>query len=157
MGLQFFNRTQEAEGSGPGEMNSVKERYDAYFPRLFAYVHSCVGGDMRTQDIVIQAFSRAFRGAGTTDDEKFHSILFRTARRLCRPALKDSGSDDSDFLNLREREIISLVFDAGLTRKQIGHLFRIRESTVGSALMTGLRKLNKQTSPAAAAAYLKLA
>jgi DNA-directed RNA polymerase specialized sigma24 family protein len=138
-------------------MDGVKERYDAYFPRLFAYVHSCVGSDMQTQDIVIQAFSRAFCRAGTSDEQKFQATLFRAARRLCRQSLKSGRSDDKESLSPREREIISLVFDASLTRRQIANLFGIRETTVGSALMTGLRKLNKQTSPAAAAAYLKLA
>jgi DNA-binding CsgD family transcriptional regulator len=49
------------------------------------------------------------------------------------------------------------VFDAGLSRDQIARLFRIREATVSALLMSGLRKLKEQTSPAAAAAYLKLA
>ncbi len=155
MGLQFFKRRQERMGSGPTEMDGVRERYNAYFPRLFAYVHSCVGGDIPTQDIIVQAFSRAFCRAGSSDEDRFRIVLFRTARRLCRPALKDCRSDDSDSLNPREREVLSLVFDAGLTRDQIARLFRIRETTVNSALMTGLRKLNGQASPAAAAPCLR--
>jgi DNA-directed RNA polymerase specialized sigma24 family protein len=138
-------------------MGAVNERYNAYFPRLFAYVRSCVGGEMPAQDIVIQAFSRAFSHPNSADEDCFRSVLFRTARRLCRPALKQARVDDGDSINRREREALSLVFDAGLTREQIARLFRIRESTVSALLMTGLRKLKEQTSPAAAAAYLKLA
>jgi DNA-binding CsgD family transcriptional regulator len=49
------------------------------------------------------------------------------------------------------------MFDASLTRDQIAHLFRIRETTVSALLMTGLRKLKGQTSLAAVAAYRSLA
>ncbi len=157
MGLQFFNRRQGTAVSHPPGMDGLRERFEAYFPRLFAYVHRCVGGDMPAQDIAVQAFSRAFSRAGDSDEDRFRTVLFRTARRLCRPSLKDGCTGDSDSLNHREREVISLVFDAGLTREQIAHLFRIHETTVGSLLMTGLRKLKNETSPAVAAAYLKLA
>ena len=157
MGLKLFRRKQHSEATRPANMGAVNERYNAYFPRAFAYVRSCVGGEMLAQDIVIQAFSRAFSHPRSADEDCFRSVLFRTARRLCRPALKQARVDDGDSLNRREREALSLVFDAGLTREQIARLFRIRESTVSALLMTGLRKLKEQTSPAAAAAYLKLA
>lgn len=157
MGLKLFRRKQHTEATRPADMSTVNERYNAYFPRLFAYVRSCVGGDMPAEDIVIQAFSRAFSHPRSADEDRFRSVLFRSARGLCRPALKQARVDDDDSLNPHEREALSLVFDAGLTREQIARLFRIRESTVSALLMTGLRKLKEQTSPAAAAAYLKLA
>ena len=156
MGLKLFRRKQ-TEVTRPADMGAVDERYRTYFPRLFAYVRCCVGGEMPAQDIVIQAFDRAFSHPDSADEDRFRTVLFRTARRLCRPALRQPTIDRDDPLNRREREILSLVFDAGLTREQIGRLFRIRASTVGTLLMTGLRKLKEQTSPAAAAAYLKLA
>ena len=157
MGLKLLRRKQHTEATHPADMGGVNERYNTYFPRLFAYVRSCVGGEIPAQDIVIQAFSRAFSHRDSADEDRFRAILFRTARRLCRPALKQPTVDGADSLNPHEREILSLVFDAGLTREQIARLFRIRESTAGTLLMTGLRKLKEQTSPAAAAAYLKLA
>ena len=157
MGLNVLRRKQHTEATRPADMGAVSERYNAYFPRVFAYVRSCVGGELPAQDIVIQAFNRAFDHPRSADEDCFRSVLFRTARRLCRPALKQARVDDDDSLNRREREALSLVFDAGLTREQIRRLFRIRESTVSALLMTGLRKLKEQTSPAAAAAYLKLA
>ncbi len=154
MRINLFNREQGTEDAGPLEMASVNARYDEYFPRVFAYVHSRVAGDLTTQDIVVQAFSRAFSRAGASDEERFRTELFRAARQLCRPALKDGKSDEGDALNARERDVISLVFDAGLSRDQIARLFRIRGKTVTSLLTTGLRKLKEETSPAAAAASL---
>ncbi|MDP2675199.1 MAG: sigma-70 family RNA polymerase sigma factor [Dehalococcoidia bacterium] len=157
MGLKLFRRKQHTEATRPPDMGAVSERYNEYFPRLFAYARTCVGGEMPAQDIVIQAFNRAFGHPDSADEDRFRTVLFRTARRLCRPALKQARVDDGDSLNRREREALSLVFDAGLTRDQIARLFRIRETTVSALLMSGLRKLKEQTSPAAAAAYLKLA
>ena len=157
MGFGLFKRTPDRGGSGPAGLESTVERYNAYFPRVFAYVHTCVGGEMPAQEIVVTAFYRAFERAGRAGEDQFQAVLFRTARRLCRPALKERKSDDGDSLNQREREVLSLVFDAALTRDQIARLFRIRETTVSSLLVTGLRKLKEQTSPAAATAYLNLA
>ena len=157
MGLEFFKHRREMTRPQQADMGSTNERFSTYFPRLFAYVRSCVGGDMPAQDIVIETFTRAFRKAATASEEDFCTVLFRTARRLCRPALKHDGTARDDSLSPREREVISLVFDAGLTRQQIARMFRIRETTVSSVLLTGLRKLKEQTSPAVAAAYLKLA
>jgi DNA-directed RNA polymerase specialized sigma24 family protein len=148
---------QQSEATRPPHIGVVSERYNTYFPRLFAYVRACVGGDIPAEDIVIQAFSRTFNHPDSANEDSFRTILFRTARKLCRPALKQGRGDRDDTLNPREREALSLVFDAGFTREQIARMFRIRESTVSALLMTGLRKLKEETSPAAAAAYLKLA
>ena len=76
---------------------------------------------------------------------------------MCRPVIKKPRPNDGDSLDPREHEVMSLVFDAGLTRDQIAHVFRISETSVNSLLMTGLRKLKEQTSPAAVAAYAHLA
>ena len=157
MGLGFFKHRQKMTRPQQADMGSRNERFGAYFPRLFAYVRSCVGGDLPAQDIVVEAFTRAFSKAGGAGEDDFRTVLFRTARRLCRPALKHNGSADDDPLSPQEREVISLVFDAGLTRGQIARMFRIRETAVSSVLLTGLRKLKEQTSSAAVAAYLKLA
>jgi len=157
MGLAFFKHKQEMIRPQQADIGSTNERFSAYFPRLFAYVRSCVGGDVPAQDIVIEAFSRAFSKAGGAGEENFRTVLFKEARHLCRPALRRDGSARDNPLNPREREVISLVFDAALTCEQIAQMFRIRETTVSSVLLTGLRKLKEQTSSAAATAYLKLA
>lgn len=156
MGLNLFNRRQETQEAGPKGIERANEWYNNYLPRVFAYVHSCVGGQASTEDIVVQAFGQAFTRADT-DEDNFRTTLFQTAHRLCRPALKNGRAGDGDSLDSREHEVISLVFDAGLTRNQIARLIRLRETKVNSLLMSGLRKLKEQTSPAAATAYLNLA
>ncbi|MEE8345924.1 MAG: sigma factor, partial [Dehalococcoidia bacterium] len=113
MGLKAFRRNREKTAAIPTDTASVNERYDAYFPRLYTYVRSCVGGEIPAQDIAVVAFARAFSRAGDSEEDRFRTVLFRTARSLCRPILRDNLSGDSDSLNSREREIISLVFDAG--------------------------------------------
>src|SRR4030067_46209 len=85
MGLRLFRRKQHAEATRPADMGTVNERYNAYFPRLFAYVRSCVGGEMPAEDIVILAFSRAFSHPDSADEDRFRTVLFRTARRALRP------------------------------------------------------------------------
>ncbi len=153
MEFELFKRGQKTKGSGSTDMGRVNERYNTYFPRLFAYVYACVGGDEPAQEIVVQAFHRAFQRAGSSDEDRFQTVLFRSARRMCKPVIKNRRSNDGDSLDPREHEVMSLVFDASLTRDQIAHVFHISETSVSSLLMTGLRKLKEQTSPAAVAAY----
>ncbi|MCH7577569.1 MAG: sigma-70 family RNA polymerase sigma factor [Chloroflexi bacterium] len=157
MGFAFLKREQKTERLGPTDLGNTTERYETYFPRLFAYVYACVGGDEPAQEIVVQAFHRAFQRAGSSDEDRFQTVLFRSARRMCRPVIKNRRSNDGDSLNPREHEVMSLVFDAGLTFDQIAHVFHISETSVSSLLMTGLRKLKEQTSPAPVAAYNHLA
>ena len=157
MEIELFKRGQKNKGSGPTDMGRVNERYNTYFPHLFAYVYACVGGDEPAQEIVVQAFHRAFQRAGSSDEDRFQTVLFRSARRMCRPVIKNRRSNDGDSLDPREHEVMSLVFDAGLTFDQIAHVFHISETSVSSLLMTGLRKLKEQTSPAPVAAYNHLA
>lgn len=155
MGFQFLNRRQATEATTPMENDGSNERFNDYFPRLFAYVHNMVGADIAAHDIVVQAFCRAFERAGSSDEERFRTVLFRTARRLCRPALNHRRTEGGETLNPREREMLALVFDAGLTRDQIARSFRIRGATVTSLLVKGLRKLRQQPSAAAARAHLE--
>jgi DNA-directed RNA polymerase specialized sigma24 family protein len=157
MGLGLFKHRQEMAHPQRADMGTTAERFNAYFPRLFAYVRCCVGGDVPAQDIVVDAFSRALRKAADASEEDFLAVLFRTARKLCRPALEQDGTARDDTLTPKEREVVSLVFDAGFTREQIARIFHIRETTVSSLLLTGLRKLKDEASPAATAAYLRLA
>lgn len=157
MGFRLFGRRGKDAESAPPDPDRVNKRFGEHYPRLFAYLRSCVGGEIPAQDIAVRAFSQAFKQTSdTTSDDEFRTVLYRAARRMCRPALKDNRSGD-DPLTGREREVISLVFDAGLSRSQIAYMFHFRESTISSLLMSGLQKLKEETSPAAATAYMNVA
>jgi DNA-directed RNA polymerase specialized sigma24 family protein len=152
-----FNRKHADAGAVTPPPDRVNRRFDEHFPRLFAYLRTCVGGEIPAQDIAVKAFSQAFRQTSeSTGDDEFRTVLYRAARRMSRPALRDKHSHD-DALTTREREIISLVFDAGLSRGQIAYMFHFRESTISTLLMSGLRKLKAETSPAMTAAYMNVA
>jgi DNA-directed RNA polymerase specialized sigma24 family protein len=152
-----MKRKDRKRTPAPTMASHGRGRFNEYFPRVFAYVRSCVGGDVPAQEIALKAFTRAYIRAADCDEAEFRTVLFRSARRICRPLIKENPEADEDSLNPREREVLSLVFDAGLSRAEIAKLFGIRAQTVADLLMSGLRKLKKQTSPAIAAAYLQLA
>jgi DNA-directed RNA polymerase specialized sigma24 family protein len=156
MGLAFMRRKLRKQRPAP-EPAVDRGRFNEYFPRVFAYARSCVGGEVQAQEIALKAFTRAYIRSADRDEGEFRSVLFRQARRLCRPLIKENAVSDEESLNQREREVLSLVFDAGLTRSEIAKLFGIRIETVADLLMSGMRKLNEQTSPAVAAAYLRMA
>ena len=149
--------TRERRSPGPAaEATDPAERYNAYFPRLFAYVRSCLGDDGdRAREIIVDSCFHTLDRYPSAPEQEFRFALFRTARRLCQSALK-RGSARDDHLTPREREILVLTFDAQLTRSEISRLCRLRESAVTAHLMTALRKLRQQASPAITAAYLKL-
>jgi len=156
MGLAFMKRKLRQERPAP-EPAVDRGRFNEYYPRVFAYARSCVGGEVQAQEIALKAFTRAYIRSAHSDEKEFRAVLFRQARRLCRPLLTENAVTDEGSLSHREREVLSLVFDAGLTRAEIAKLFGIRMETVADLLMNGMRKLNEQTSPAVAAAYLRLA
>lgn len=116
-----------------------RERFAAYFPRVFAYVHCWAGDDERCREIVIEAFARVFN-RGALSDEDFPVALFSVVRDLCEGS-RSSSSVASGVLSSPEREVLALMFDAQLTRGQVGSLLQINEDTVVSTLVRGLRKL----------------
>ena len=136
-GLRFRANDEGPKAGGRSEVQS--ERFSAYFPRLFAYACAATGDDEAARDVVVSAFSEAFSRPDTREGE-FELDLFRTARVICMSG-EYRVRRHNDGLSPREREVISLVFDAQLDRAQIGALLGIKEETVGTTLVRGLRKL----------------
>jgi len=126
-----------------------RERFTRYFPRLFAYSHSLFGDDAAAKAIVIDSFTQAFESPTHLDDEAFLFAIFDHARDLCR----GSSTTHGDHLSHREREVIALLFDAQLSRRQIGALTRMNEDAVNGALLKALRKL--RATMTIAPAYLR--
>jgi len=151
MGLNFLSKGRWQPAPGASD-HALQERFGAHFPQLFAYVRAGVEDDARARDIVVEAFCRTFARCPGVPDGEFRLVLFSLARGLCRSAGK--GRVDS-ALNSRERDVLSLLFDAQLSRGEIGHLLEVKERAVTAALVGGLRKL-RATPPAALAAHLRL-
>jgi DNA-directed RNA polymerase specialized sigma24 family protein len=136
MGLGSVLGRQEAVSSG----GSQRLKFGKYFPRLFAYVQSAVRDETRAQEMVAQAFAETFAGDDFSDDEEFRIWLFAHARRIVHAGL---GATETDGLTGREREVISLLFDAQLTRREVGILLSVSEDVVASTLLKGLRRLRE--------------
>lgn len=154
MGLKTLARGRG--GASPTvARDRLQSRYTAYYPRLFAYLHSCLGNDpAAAKELAVEAFAQAFQRCPNSAEESFRDCLFAAAHRLCRRRMKSPSPGDP--LSPREREILSLAFDAQLSRREIAHLLRLKERTVTAAILRGLRKLRDQTSPAVLAAYLRV-
>jgi hypothetical protein len=123
-------------------------RFGAFFPRVFACAHSLTGDETTAREIVVEAFSQAFANPKNLSDDEFALLLFSTVRDLCRSAQTPSPANGN--LNVRERELLALVFDARLTRDQIRRVLDTTEQALSSALLGALRKLQAgRKAPAA--------
>ena len=153
MGLSLLSRNR-SHLAPPVNERALQERFGAHFPRLFAYARTCVDDDVKAGEIVVEAFCRAFVRGPDIPDSDFRLVLFGLARGLCRAAASGKGRPD-ESLNPREREVISLLFDAQLSRGEIGRLLKVKERAVTDALVRGLKKLNA-TPPATLATQFHL-
>ena len=134
---------------------ALLERFGVHFPRLFAYAYAYVGGEAAAREIAAEALARALARHPDLPDEEFRLALFGLARRLCRAAAC-TNAPLGDMLSRREREVLSLVFDAQLRRHEVGALLKLKEDAVTSALVSGLTKLRRRGAAATLAAYLHL-
>lgn len=153
MGLSLLSRIHHP-GGPPASEQAMQERFGVHFPRLFAYARSCVDDDGVANEIVVEAFCRAFARCPELPDGEFRLVLFGLARDLCHSAAGKTREDDP--LSPRQREVLSLLFDAQLSRSEIGRLLKVKEEKVTSAVVQGLKKLRASTTPPTIAASLKL-
>ena len=135
-----MGRTQTAGATSPRGERLQRDRFATYFPRVFAYVRSSITDDARSKEIVIEAFASVFASSDHLSDEEFPILLFRVTRDLCE---KSGGSSDDarGALTDVEREVLALLFDAQLTRGQVGDLLQVGEDIVASTLVDGLKKI----------------
>ncbi|MFQ5474009.1 MAG: RNA polymerase sigma factor, partial [Dehalococcoidia bacterium] len=75
--------TNGATAARPGRLAKFSERYNEYFPRVFAYVYGRVHNVHVTEDLVADVFERAFVKADTLrNSEAFSTWLFTIARNV---------------------------------------------------------------------------
>lgn len=109
-----------------------RRRFARYFPGLFAYVRAMSDGYSTGVDKVVSAFELAL-SEPHADEDDFVLSLFAKARELC--GVHGAAHDTS------EREVLSLTFDAQLTREQVSVLLELPVSAVVATLLRGLRRL----------------
>ena len=115
-------------------------------------VCAATGDDEAARDVAVSAFSEAFARPDVREDE-FELDLFRTARAICQSG-EYRVRRHNDGLSPRERDVISLLFDAQLSRLQISTLLGIPQDAVGSTLVRGLRKLRASFAVGSAGAAI---
>jgi len=150
----FFKRTTTGDpGDGP-QHEGHRQRFEQYFPGAFAYVSSWLGDDPAARQIVVETFTRTFAFRAELTDEDFPILLFATARDLCHSGADRGRLDDG--LSGRERDVISLLFDAQLTRGQVSVLLGLKHEQVNATLIRALKKLRAKLPGAATSALAGL-
>jgi DNA-binding CsgD family transcriptional regulator len=103
-----------------------------------------VRDEARAREVIADVFTVTFARHANADDEEFRIWLFAEARH----ALRSQGFvPEADGLNGRERDVVSLLFDAQLTRREVAMLLSISEDNVAATLLKALRKLREATTP----------
>lgn len=127
-----MGRITAINGGAPGISAAHRRRFTRYFPRLFAYVRAMSDDYSTGVDTVVAAFEAAL-SEPHADEDAFVLSLFANARALC--GVRSAAHDT------REREVLSLTFDAQLTREQVSALLKLPVDAVVSTLLRGLRRL----------------
>ena len=129
-------------GGSPEISVAHRRRFARYFPGLFAYVRAMSDDYATGVDKVVSAFEAAL-SEPHADEDSFVLALFSNARQLCD--VPGSARDTS------EREVLSLTFDARLTREQVSVLLELPVDGVISTLLSGLGRLQNVRAAAEAA------
>jgi DNA-directed RNA polymerase specialized sigma24 family protein len=139
MGIGALNGREDNRAPAPGEA-ARRRRFGEYFPRLYAYVRSWVDSEAAARDIVVDVFTRVFAHKGDLTDAEFPVVLFGLARAVCNEGAGAARRGEAG-LTRRERDVISLLFDAQLSRTEVGGLLEMDDRTVVASLVQGLKKL----------------
>ncbi len=150
-----MGRTRTVGATPLSGERAQRERFATYFPRVFAYVHSSIRDDTRSKEIVSEAFARVFGRGDLLSDEDFPIALFSVTRDLCEE-FRGNFDNARGILTGPEREVLALLFDGQLTKGQVGDLLQIREDTVASTLVHGLKKIRRVVSRELSPSLLQL-
>jgi RNA polymerase sigma-70 factor (ECF subfamily) len=75
--------SQTATAPTPPALDTFSEKYQHYFPRVFAYVYARVGYLHLTEDLVSEVFERAYKKSDSLrSDAAFSTWLFTIARNV---------------------------------------------------------------------------
>ncbi|HUF53899.1 MAG TPA: hypothetical protein VMR52_09030 [Dehalococcoidia bacterium] len=125
------------------QTNIRQERFSRHFPRLFAYLYAVTGDQELACEATFGSFSTVLN-AEFLEEPHFTLALFQAARKLT-----PKRWSAADGLDSNEREVLSLLFDAQLSRAEVAQLLTIDEQSLLRTVLGGLRKLRAASAVAA--------
>ncbi len=79
----FHSSAADSVDEAARRLDQFAEKYQQFFPRVFAYVYGRTRNVQQTEDLVAEVFERAFLKMGSLrNDEAFATWLFTIARNL---------------------------------------------------------------------------
>lgn len=148
MGLRFIRRRDDAGK----RVDSLEWRFNAYFPRAFAYVYSNLGDESSAREVVGAGFSAVLSEHPSGDEEAFRISLFGTLRGLCREHKRKMPLDIG--LGMAERDVITLTFDAGLTSWEVDLILGVNDTAV--ELSSALERMRDTSSPSIIPSFYRI-
>jgi len=155
----------------PAPARSFADLYRDTVRDLYAYVATLLGDRSAAEDVVAQAFERAYRKRGSFDAKRGsqRAWLFgiarnaaldelrrrrRTAALVAEPAAEPPSEDDDVVrraavraalgrMEPRDRELIALKYHGGLGNGEIAKLLGTSESNVGTRLHRAMTRLRE--------------
>jgi RNA polymerase sigma factor (sigma-70 family) len=150
---------------------SFEDLYRRTFPRVYAYVASLLRDRSAAEEVTAQAYERAYRRRATYRPGRgpVEAWLFGIARNAALDELRRRGrraplevdaaapvADQTEgvlrrevvraalaSLDARERDLIALKFDGGLSNAEIARVLGMSESNAGTKLHRTIEKLRR--------------
>ena len=99
---KLFRSPADSVDDAARRLDQFAEKYQQFFPRVFAYVYGRVHNVHQAEDLVSEVFERAFLKMGSLrNDEAFATWLFTIARNLVTSQARKRGREsivDPDIL-----------------------------------------------------------
>ena len=98
----FRSSSADSVDEAARRLDQFAEKYQQFFPRVFAYVYGRVHNVHEAEDLVAEVFERAFLKMGSLrNDEAFSTWLFTIARNIITSHVRKRGREsvvDPDIL-----------------------------------------------------------
>ncbi len=104
-----------------GDPEAVTVLFDLHAERIFAYARHITGSREDAEEIVLEAFQKAFeKAAGFRGDSPFRGWLFGITRNLCLDRLKQPRLPalDSDAMLLSDEGRMAAQIEIGMTVRE---------------------------------------
>jgi len=99
---KLFHSPADSVDDAARRLDQFAEKYQQFFPRVFAYVYGRIHNVHQSEDLVSEVFERAFLKMGSLrNDEAFATWLFTIARNLVTSHARKRGREsivDPDIL-----------------------------------------------------------